>query len=1134
MTWNVQGLKNRLSLCKTKVIDFLLEFDVINLQETWAENSLEFRDLLNNKGYTGFSTHYQKTSKYGRCPGGVVVYIKNSVLEGIKRISTDFRFGVVFMFDQAYFCLSKNLILLCLYLPPEGSASYEPGVDGMDVVGSKLDSLREQYDEAHVCILGDLNARTAACNDYIVDDLAKHMPNEEWYIPDLFNIKRRSQDNVINTYGKKLLDICKEHCLHMCNGRKNDTTGNFTHVSMRGSSVIDYCLVDTDLFDLVSYFAVGQEDFGSDHLPCDMKLNVNIESRTLSGKSGSLKERVRYRWKAERCEEFMEKLYLNADKCLSYFDNTLKAGHIDDAVNVLHDMITNAAQCMLCVQGGTKRNGWWDNECEKVKYEKCEKLKLYRRDRTMENLHRYVTLRKALKRLCKEKKDRYKRIVQGKIRDNLTDTTKCWRTLKSLTRGSGNECTIEVERWFSHFRNMLNVNSEIDDVHKSHVHSVLDNHAYRCEVCETNEPLCLNREFDLTEVVEVIECMSNNKAPGIDGIVAEMLKSGQVVLAPFLLKLFNAVLTQGVFPSVWSKAILLPIHKKGSVNDVNNYRGIALLSVVGKVFTKCLCMRLTKYYTENNLFCEEQAGFRKCHSTIDQLFVLQSCVQKYLSKPKGRMYCVFIDFARAFDSVPHDTMFYKLMNDGVHGNFFKVLLSMYSKLSSCIVVENGKYLSELFDCSIGTRQGCMLSPLLFIIYLNTFIAQCADSGCAGVYLDENFSNLMLLLFADDMLEMSDTVARLQKLLNELELFCSKWGLTVNLDKTKVMVFRKGGRVRRNEKWYFKGQQLETVPFYKYVGLMTTSRLNWTLAQKTLACQATKSIFVIKKANVVSGGLPPDMLINLFDKLVLPILLYGSEIWGCDVHKCIEMVHVKFLKYVLGLPLNAPNAAVIGECGRYPIRMYAAMRAVKYWLKVSCMGEDRLPKSALKMQVALDERNKKCWVTGIRELLYKYGFGVVYLEGSVGCINGFMNQLKERMCFQYCNEWLNDVAQNGRLQTYATFKTMLEPERYLVCIENRLYRKALAQFRCSCHQFMIERGRHLNIPRNERVCTSCNVLEDEKHVLINCTKYKEIRQCYLPEIVSQKITFTEIMGSKNDATIKQLVKYVYAIMKCNFS
>lgn len=100
MTWNVQGLKNRLSLCKTKVIDFLLEFDVINLQETWAENSLEFRDLLNTKGYTGFSTHYQKTSKYGRCPGGVVVYIKNSVLEGIKRISTDFRFGVVFIFDQ--------------------------------------------------------------------------------------------------------------------------------------------------------------------------------------------------------------------------------------------------------------------------------------------------------------------------------------------------------------------------------------------------------------------------------------------------------------------------------------------------------------------------------------------------------------------------------------------------------------------------------------------------------------------------------------------------------------------------------------------------------------------------------------------------------------------------------------------------------------------------------------------------------------------------------------------------------------------------------------------------------------------------------------------------------------------------
>ena len=277
-----------------------------------------------------------------------------------------------------------------------------------------------------------------------------------------------------------------------------------------------------------------------------------------------------------------------------------------------------------------------------------------------------------------------------------------------------------------------------------------------------------------------------------------------------------------------------------------------------------------------------------------------------------------------------------------------------------------------------------------------------------------------------------------------------------------------------------------------------------------------------------------MLLNLFDKLIRPILLYGSEIWGCNTHKCIEMVHIKFLKYVLGLPLNASNAAVLGECGRYPIGIFAELRAVKYWLKVSCMEEDRLPKAALKMQVALDERNKKCWVTGIKEILYKYGFGIVYLQGNVGCINGFMSQLKERMCFHYCTEWLDDIAQNARLQTYATFKTMLEPERYLFCIENRLYRKAIAQFRCSCHQFMIEKGRHLNIPRNERVCTRCNVLEDEMHVVVNCTKYEALRKYYLPEIVSKNITFTEIMGSKNDVTIMYLVKYLYAVMKCNFS
>lgn len=305
---------------------------------------------------------------------------------------------------------------------------------------------------------------------------------------------------------------------------------------------------------------------------------------------------------------------------------------------------------------------------------------------------------------------------------------------------------------------------------------------------------------------------------------------------------------------------------------------------------------------------------------------------------------------------------------------------------------------------------------------------------------------------------------------------------MNLDKSKVMVFRNGGQLRNNEKWYYKGEPLEVVPFYKYVGLITTSRMNWMLAQKTLATQAAKSMFVIKKAHTASGGLMPNVLFRLFDKLILPILLYGSEIWGCNTHKSVEAVQSKFLKYVLNVPLSAPNAAVLGESGRYPIGVDATMRAVKYWLKVRNMSDDRLPKAALNLQTSMDEHGKKCWVTDIREVLYKHGFGIVYFEGNVGNVQCFLSELKERLQMYYKSIWSDDMINNNRLQSYVKYKSMLEPEKYLFCVNSIHHRRVLARFRCSCHSFLIEKGRHLSLARQQRLCTVCGVIEDEEHVI----------------------------------------------------
>ena len=145
--------------------------------------------------------------------------------------------------------------------------------------------------------------------------------------------------------------------------------------------------------------------------------------------------------------------------------------------------------------------------------------------------------------------------------------------------------------------------------------------------------------------------------------------------------------------------MLVPIYKKGDVNNVNNYRGISLLNVLSKIVGKILNNRLVEWVESENLLFQEQKGFRRGQSTIDQVFILNTMIQKYLSKRRGRFYCCFVDFAKAFDSVPHLQLWHILVKNGIHGNFLGVLRSMYNKLKSCVLTPKG--ITEFFQCTIG-------------------------------------------------------------------------------------------------------------------------------------------------------------------------------------------------------------------------------------------------------------------------------------------------------------------------------------------------------------------------------------------------------------------------------------------------
>ena len=205
--------------------------------------------------------------------------------------------------------------------------------------------------------------------------------------------------------------------------------------------------------------------------------------------------------------------------------------------------------------------------------------------------------------------------------------------------------------------------------------------------------------------------------------------------------------------------------------------------------------RLYNYLTTENIIGSEQVGFRPKHSTLDHIFALH-ILSNYYIQEKKQLFCAFVDYSKAFDFVDRTYLWQKLLNSNVNGKVLNVVRNMYKNAKSHVSVNN--ILSDSFPCQVGVRQGENLSPLLFAIYLNDFKTFLSEKYIGLTRISESISNelnlylkIFCLLYADDTLVLAESAAQLQKALNGLNMYCNKWALKVNLDKTKVIFFSRG-------------------------------------------------------------------------------------------------------------------------------------------------------------------------------------------------------------------------------------------------------------------------------------------------------------------------------------------------------
>ena len=254
---------------------------------------------------------------------------------------------------------------------------------------------------------------------------------------------------------------------------------------------------------------------------------------------------------------------------------------------------------------------------------------------------------------------------------------------------------------------------------------------------------------------------------------------------------------------------------------------------MSKVYTNILNKRLTLFVESNNILPIEQAGFRENFSTVDHIFTLYSLIHKQFAKNR-KLYVAFIDYSKCFDTVNQHAMFNVLERNGIKGDMLESIKSLYSKVVACI--RNNGEMSDYFECPNGLKQGCMLSPRLFTIFISE-ISRVLNATCtSGIQFLANFAIIHHLFFADDVILVSDTIQGLQNKLDILEAQSKRLGLTVNLDKTKIMVFRKGGRLSKFEKWFYGGHPIEIVNKYVYLGFVFTT---------TMSVKSSLSAFIMK-------------------------------------------------------------------------------------------------------------------------------------------------------------------------------------------------------------------------------------------------------------------------------------------------
>ena len=366
-----------------------------------------------------------------------------------------------------------------------------------------------------------------------------------------------------------------------------------------------------------------------------------------------------------------------------------------------------------------------------------------------------------------------------------------------------------------------------------------------------------------TDVYKVVKEINVSKSSGLDGISSFIIKEAFQILIREVTIMMNLSVETSIFPSVWKEALVIPIPKSGNLTQVKNYRPISLLPIPGKILEKLVHSQLSMHLENNHLLSDDQHGFRRNHSTVHSIAQFTNYVNTKLDNGLPTL-VTYIDFRKAFDCVQHSVLLTKLGKLNMDVATIEWAKS-YLESRKQRVLANGVYSSHL-PITQGVPQGSVLGPLFYIIYAND--------------LPDIASNCNVAMYADDTIlytanrDFGRSVKKMQEDLNSLSRWCLTNGISMNVDKTKIMTFGRPKMINDLQPYEIMLNEIpiQRVTSYKYLGITLDSQLNYKLhASKIIANASGK----LKQFQRMRNFLDTRSATLVYKSMLLPLLEYGD-------------------------------------------------------------------------------------------------------------------------------------------------------------------------------------------------------------------------------------------------------------------